>query len=72
MFVFMKINEVKELLNGHPSPEQLAELSLDQRTGVQKLCQAYQKRIAAQAREQKECTKSSIIHLMHHDENIGF
>ena len=53
MFVFMKINEVKELLNGHPSPEQLAELSLDQRTGVQKLCQAYQKRIAAQAREQK-------------------
>ena len=70
MFVFMKINEVKELLNGHPSPEQLAELSLDQRTGVQKLCQAYQKRIAAQAREQKRLAGLLLYENKYHEQGI--
>ena len=47
----MKIAEVKELLAGTPTAEQLAELRLDARAGVQKLLAAYTKRLAAEAAE---------------------
>lgn len=47
----MKINEVKELLQGSPTQEQLAELSLDERAGVKKLLAAYYKRLEKEVEE---------------------
>lgn len=47
----MKINEVKELLQGTPTKEQLEELSLDERAGVIKLLAAYYKRLEKEAEE---------------------
>lgn len=47
----MKINEVKELLQGTPTKEQLEELSLDERAGVKKLLAAYYKRLEKEAEE---------------------
>ena len=40
----MKIAEVKELLAGQPTEQQLAELAQDERSGVQKLVASYYKR----------------------------
>lgn len=40
----MKISEIKELLANEPSEQQLAELALDERSGVQKLLAAYYKK----------------------------
>lgn len=40
----MKIAEVKELLAGQPTVQQLAELAQDERSGVQKLVASYYKR----------------------------
>ncbi len=40
----MKIAEVKELLAGEPTEQQLAELAQDERSGVQKLVASYYKR----------------------------
>lgn len=40
----MKIAEVKELLTGEPTEQQLATLAADERSGVQKLLAAYYKR----------------------------
>lgn len=40
----MKISQIKELLAGTPTAEQLAELKADERSGVQKLVAAYYKR----------------------------
>lgn len=40
----MKIAEVKELLAGEPTVQQLAELAQDERSGVQKLVASYYKR----------------------------
>ncbi|WP_405383203.1 ribonuclease HII [Phascolarctobacterium sp.] len=53
----MKINEVKELLAGQPTAEQLAELRQDVRSGVQKLLAAYDKRLAKLAAEQERYRK---------------
>lgn len=49
----MNITEIKELLAGSPTEQQLAELAQDERKGVQKLLAAYNKRLekAAQERE---------------------
>lgn len=47
----MKITEVKELLQGTPTKEQLEELSLDERAGVIKLLAAYYKRLEKEAEE---------------------
>lgn len=49
----MNITEIKELLAGSPTAQQLAELAQDERKGVQKLLAAYNKRLqkAAQERE---------------------
>lgn len=49
----MNITEIKELLSGSPTEQQLAELAQDGRKGVQKLLAAYHKRLqkAAQERE---------------------
>ena len=41
----MKISQIKELLAGTPTAEQLAELKADERSGVQKLLAAYSKRL---------------------------
>ena len=49
----MKISEVKELLAGTPTPEQLAQLRADERSGVQKLLAAYDKRLEKAALEKK-------------------
>lgn len=50
----MKINEVKELLAGQPAAEQLEALRQDERSGVQKLLAAYDKRLAkAEAERQR-------------------
>ena len=53
----MKINEVKELLAGTPTCEQLAELKADERSGVQKLLAAYYKRLEKAAQERERFTK---------------
>ena len=53
----MKINEVKELLAGTPTSEQLAELRADERSGVQKLLAAYYKRLEKAAQEKERFTK---------------
>lgn len=53
----MKINEVKELLAGEPTAEQLAALRQDGRSGVQKLLAAYDKRLAKAATERQRLEK---------------
>ena len=47
----MKINEVKELLQGKPTEEQLQELENDSRAGVQKLLLSYKKHLEKEAEE---------------------
>ncbi|WP_299446882.1 ribonuclease HII [uncultured Phascolarctobacterium sp.] len=49
----MKISEVKELLAGVPTPAQLEKLRTDERSGVQKLLAAYDKRLAKEAAEKE-------------------
>lgn len=49
----MKISEVKELLAEYPSNAQLEELRKDERSGVQKLLAAYDKRLAKEAAEKE-------------------
>lgn len=49
----MKISEVKELLAGVPTPAQLEKLRTDERSGVQKLLTAYDKRLAKEAAEKE-------------------
>jgi len=51
--VKMKISEVKELLAGVPTPAQLEKLRTDERSGVQKLLTAYDKRLAKEAAEKE-------------------
>ncbi len=51
--VKMKISEVKELLAGVPTPAQLEKLRTDERSGVQKLLAAYDKRLAKEAAEKE-------------------
>ena len=53
----MKINEVKELLAGSPTAEQLAELKADERSGVQKLLAAYYKHLEKDALEKERFAK---------------
>ena len=53
----MKISEVKELLLGNPSSEQLKMLQADERSGVQKLLVAYYKRLEKEAQEKERFTK---------------
>ena len=53
----MKISEVKELLLGNPSSEQLKMLQADDRSGVQKLLVAYYKRLEKEAQEKERFTK---------------
>ena len=53
----MKISEVKELLLGTPSSEQLILLQADERSGVQKLLLAYYKRLEKEAQEKERFTK---------------
>ena len=47
----MNITEIKELLAGAPTAEQLATLAADERKGVQKLLAAYNKRLEKAAAE---------------------
>ncbi|MDO5787546.1 MAG: ribonuclease HII [Phascolarctobacterium sp.] len=53
----MKISEVKELLAGEPTAEQLATLKDDERSGVQKLVAAYYKRLEKAALEKERFAK---------------
>ena len=53
----MKISEVKELLAGEPTAEQLATLKDDERSGVQKLVVAYYKRLEKAALEKERFAK---------------
>ena len=48
----MKISEVKELLAAAPTPEQIAMLQADERSGVKKLLAVYYKRLEKAALEQ--------------------
>lgn len=49
----MKLQEIKELLAGEPTLEQLNELLSDERTGVQRLLAAYHKRKAQEVQERE-------------------
>ena len=53
----MKISEVKELLLGNPSSEQIKMLQADERGGVQKLLVAYYKRLEKEAQEKERFIK---------------
>ena len=53
----MKISEVKQLVLGNPSSEQLKMLQADERSGVQKLLLAYYKRLEKEAQEKERFTK---------------
>ena len=53
----MKISEVKELLLGNPSSEQIKMLQADERSGVQKLLLANYKRLEKEAQEKERFTK---------------
>ena len=52
----MNIAEIKELLTGEPTAEQLAMLAADERKGVQKLLAAYNKRLEKAAAEKERFT----------------
>lgn len=52
----MNITEIKELLTGEPTVEQLATLAADERKGVQKLLAAYNKRLEKEAAEKERFT----------------
>lgn len=52
----MNITEIKELLAGTPTAEQLATLAADERKGVQKLLAAYNKRLEKAAAEKERFT----------------
>ena len=52
----MNITEIKELLAGTPTAEQLATLAADERKGVQKLLAAYNKRLGKAAAEKERFT----------------
>lgn len=52
----MNITEIKELLAGAPTAEQLATLAADERKGVQKLLAAYNKRLEKAAAEKERFT----------------
>ena len=53
----MKISEVKELLAGEPTAEQLATLKDDERSGVQRLVASYYKRMEKEALERERFDK---------------
>jgi ribonuclease HII len=53
----MKIAEIKELLAGVPTAEQLAALRADERAGVQRLVAAYDKRLERAAAESERFTR---------------
>ena len=53
----MNITEIKELLAGEPTAEQLATLAADERKGVQKLLAAYNKRLEKAAAEKEAAEK---------------
>lgn len=52
-----KINEIKEILAGEPTHTELAEFQEDSRLGVQKLLQAYYKRLEKAAAERERFAK---------------
>ena len=52
----MNITEIKELLAGTPTAEQLATLAADERKGVQKLLASYNKRLEKEAAEKERFT----------------
>lgn len=60
----MKISEVKELLAGTPSEEQLTVLKEDSRSGVQKLLSNYYKRLEKEAAERER-----FVHLMRYEKS---
>ena len=68
----MKINEVKELLAGTPTCEQLAELKADERSGVQKLLAAYYKRLEKAAQEKERFTKMLSYEKMYYAQGIQY
>ena len=53
----MKISEVKELLAGEPTAEQLATLKDDERSGVQRIVASYYKRLEKEALERERFDK---------------
>ena len=53
----MKISEVKELLAGEPTAEQLATLKDDERSGVQRLLASYYKRLEKEELERERFDK---------------
>ena len=49
----MKLAEIKTILAGNPTEEQLAELKKDERAGVQKLLAAYDKKREKEKQERQ-------------------
>lgn len=68
----MKINEVKELLQGNPTIEQLQELEFDERSGVKKLLQAYYNRLKKNAEEKERFKKMFIFEKRFYSEGAKY
>ena len=52
----MKLAEIKAILAGNPTEEQLQEIRQDERTGVQKLLAAYDKKLEKEKAERERFT----------------
>lgn len=68
----MKINEIKELLAGEPAAEQLELLRRDERSGVQKLLAAYDKRIAKAEAERARFEKMLQYERMYYERGAQY
>lgn len=64
----MTINQIKEILLGNPTAEQIAELSQDKRVAVQKLLQSYHKCCEKAALEKERFHKMLSYERQYHDE----
>ena len=64
----MTINQIKEILLGNPTAEQIEELSQDKRVAVQKLLQSYHKRCEKAALEKERFHKMLSYERQYYDE----
>ena len=67
-----KLSEIKEILAGNPTPEELKELQEDSRAGVQKLLEAYVKRLAKEAAERDRFHKLLTFEEKFYEEGAEF
>ena len=68
----MKIAEVKDLLAGTPTDEQIAVLGQDERRGVQQLLEAYIKRLETEDAERARLKKMQVFEQKYYSEGAQY